>query len=153
MEICIVFRGTQQCSGHANFLVDTTKRVLDLFKNLYGCYRSELTRNVHTLYEPVSWLKLNKRWKAGIQGEVKKLAIRRMFYLPVNYPTGSLCLFISALFAPEARGILGWIFCWWVCKLHAATYCKIRSGGTEWKIQSWLRRYSRGFQQYDSHRQ
>jgi hypothetical protein len=66
--------------------------ILDVFKNLYGCYRSELSRNFHTLYEPVSWLKLNKRWKAGIQGEVKKLAIRRMFYLPVNYPTGSLCV-------------------------------------------------------------
>lgn len=119
--------------------------LLDAFKNLYGCYRSELTRNVHKLHEPVSWLKLNKRWKAGIKGEVKKLAIRRRFYPPVNYPTGSLYVFISALFAPEAKGILGWIFYLGVCKLQATTYCKIRSSGREWKIWSWLRRYSEAF--------
>ena len=111
--------------------------VLDAFKNLYGYCRSELTRNVHALYEPVSWLNLNKRWKPGIKGEIKKLAIRRMFYRPVNYPTRSLCVFISASFAPEARGILGWIFCSGVCKLHAATYWKIRSGFSEKFSPGW----------------
>jgi hypothetical protein len=60
-----MFRRRPQCSGYppTALLIQnkSSAKVLDMFKNLYCCYWSDLTRNFSSLCEPVSWLKLNKQ--------------------------------------------------------------------------------------------